>query len=106
MVSLEFRKAYRKEINLPGTYTLLPEKIHTGRMLVLNVSKTGVGLQVVGKHRLSVDEELEVSFVLDDVHDSKINKKVVIKLVQGKYVGCEFLDVTSHDKALGFYLMV
>jgi hypothetical protein len=106
LVNLEFRKAWRKEIKLPGDYILLPEKILRGRMMVVNISKTGVGLQIIGAHRLKAGEKLQVSFILDDNHGSTIDKKVVIRLVKGSSVGCEFLEATSHDRALGFYLMV
>jgi len=106
MVSLEFRKAYRKEIKFSGNYTLLPEQIHSGRMMIQNISKTGVGMQVLGVHRLAVGQKLRVTFNLDDKHNSLVDKKVVVRLVEGSYVGCEFLEVTMHDKAIGFYLMV
>jgi hypothetical protein len=104
-VHLEFRKAWRKEIKLPGDYVLLPEKIHRGRMMVSNISKTGIGLQVVGANRLQAGEKLQVSFILDDTHGSKIDKKVVIRMVKGTYIGCEFLEASPHDRALGFYMM-
>ena len=106
LLNLEFRKAWRKVIKLPGDYLLLPEKIHRGRMMVVNISKTGVGLQIIGAHRLKAGEKLQVSFILDDSKGSAIDKKVVIRLVKGSYVGCEFLEATPHDRALGFYLMV
>jgi len=85
---------------------LLPEKILRGRMMVVNISKTGLGLQIIGSHRLKAGEELRVSFNLDDQHGSAIEKRVVIRLVNGTYIGCEFLEATPHDRAIGFYLMV
>jgi len=106
LVNLEFRKSWRKEIKLPGDFVLLPEKIHRGRMMVVNISKTGIGLQIIGAHRLKAGEELLVSFILDDGHGSAIDKKVVIRMVKETYIGCEFLEATPHDRALGFYLMV
>lgn len=106
LVNLEFRKAYRKEISLTGKYTLLPEKIHQGRMLVVNISKGGVGLQIPGIHKTQEGDKLLVNFVLDDVHSSDIEKKVVVRLVEGSFVGCEFVEASHHDKAIGFYLMV
>lgn len=106
LVNLEFRTTYRKEISLTGKYTLLPEEIHQGRIIVVNISKGGVGLQIPGVHRLQQGEKLLVNFVLDDVHSSEIEKKVVVRLVEGNYVGCEFVEASNHDKAIGFYLMV
>lgn len=106
LVNLEFRKAYRKELSLQGKYILLPDEVHHGRAQIVNISMSGIGLQIPGIHRLQVGEKLLVSFVLDDIHTSKIEKKVVVRLVNENYVGCEFIEASSHDKAIGFYLMV
>ena len=104
-IELEFRKFYRKHTSLSGSYFLLPEKIHRGRMLVLNISKGGVGLQIIGSHRLSPGQELMISFNLDDSQGSLLDRRVVVKLVNRNYIGCQFLGDVSHDKTLGFYLM-
>ena len=106
LANLEFRRTYRKETSLTGKFTLLPEEIHQGRLIVANISKGGVGLQIQGVHKLKEGDKLQIQFVLDDVHSSEIDKKVVVRLVKGDYVGCEFAEASSHDKAIGFYLMV
>lgn len=106
MVNLEFRKAYRKEIKLSGDYAHLPHKRPRGKMLVVNISKTGIGAQISGAHSIKEGHELQMTFNLDDRHHSLIDKKVVVRLVRKSYVGCEFIEPTSHDRALGFYLMV
>ena len=106
-VNLEFRKFYRKSAVLSGEYVLLPEKIHKGRMIVVNVSKGGVGLRVIDAHRLVPGQEIQIRFTLDDKRHSLIDRRVVIRLVNKKVVNCEFVDSSPpQDKALGFYLMV
>lgn len=104
-VRLEFRKFYRKPTKLTGEY-VLPDKIHRGRMMVVNLSKRGLCVQVLGAHRLIPGQEIQVSFTLDDKHCSLIDRQVAVRQVEKNYVGCEFMDNTSHDKVLGFYLMV
>ncbi|MFC1524332.1 hypothetical protein ACFL6N_06035 [Thermodesulfobacteriota bacterium] len=49
----------------------------------------------------------EVKFFLDDNHKTLIQRKVVIRLVEGSYIGGQFTEPALHDqeKALGFYLM-
>jgi hypothetical protein len=106
MVELEFRKAYRKDIKLAGDFYHLVNRSARGRMMVINISKTGIGFQVLGAVKIREGNELQVSFNLDDKHNSLIDKKVVVRLVKNNYIGCEFTEKTSHDKALGFYLMV
>lgn len=105
-VKLEFRRTYRKETKLAGDYQSLPTRKHTGRLTVVNVSKGGLGAQIIGANPFRVGDEARISFNLDDSHHSLIEKRVLVRLVKQNYIGCEFLDSTAHDKALGFYLMV
>ena len=106
-VNLEFRKFYRKMARLSGKYVLLPEKIHRGRMMIVNISQGGVGLHILGTHQLIPGQEIQVCFTLDDKHGSEIDRRVVVRLVSKNNVCCEFMgNSSSHDKALGFYLMV
>ncbi|MBU0483319.1 MAG: PilZ domain-containing protein [Proteobacteria bacterium] len=104
-VRLEFRKAYRKEIQLGGDYVYWPSRNPRGKMRVLNVSITGIGMSVAGFHNIKVGHELEVKFNLDDKNNSEICRKVVVRLIEGNYIGCEFMESAKNDKALGFYLM-
>jgi hypothetical protein len=105
-VNLEFRKFYRKTTRLSGDYMLLPEKINRGRMMVVNLSRGGAGLQITGAHRLQPGQEIQLSFTLDDRHQSLVGKRAVVRLIMRDYIGCEFVGDFTQDKALGFYLMV
>lgn len=102
---LEFRKAYRKEIKLGGDYFHLPSQQIAGKMRVLNISMSGLGFTVVGRHGIQVGQPLRVRFNLDDKHHSEIDKPAVVRLVKDNYIGCEFKNTGVPDKALGFYLM-
>ncbi|MBE9519834.1 MAG: PilZ domain-containing protein [Proteobacteria bacterium] len=104
-VSLELRKMYRKDTNLNGQFVNISLNNERGSMLVTDVSMGGIGFTVVGRNRIEVDHELEVTFTLDDSHSSVISKQVLVKIVRDKFVGCEFRHAHEYDKALGFYLM-
>ena len=104
-VSLEFRRSYRKDAKLAGEYQS-PNSKGRGKLTVVNVSKGGVGAQIIGFNHCRIGDELRISFNLDDRHHSLIEKRVVVRLVKQNYIGCEFLDLNANDKALGFYLMV
>jgi hypothetical protein len=75
-------------------------------MLVVNISKGGLGLQIIGPHRLRPGHELQVGFTLDDQPRSSLERRVVVRLVNQNYIGCQFLGDITLDKTLGFYLMV
>jgi len=105
-VNLEFRKNYRKQTKLSGDFFGVNKEGLRGKLLILNISKGGIGAKVVGMNNNRVGDELRVRFNLNDQNNSLIEKKVVVRLVKQDYIGCEFLDTGSPDKALGFYLMV
>ena len=104
-VSLELRKMYRKSTSLNGRYVNQSLNNETGMMIVKDVSMGGIGFEVVGRSRIEVEHELEVTFTLDDTHASVIKKQVVVKIVRGKFVGCEYIHAHEYDKSLGFYLL-
>ena len=104
-VSLELRKLYRKSTALNGKYVNLSQNNESGMMIVKDVSMGGIGFEAVGASSIKVEQELEVTFTLDDTHASVIKKMVVARIVRDKFVGCEFVHAHGYDKALGFYLM-
>ncbi len=105
-VSLEFRQTYRRETkDLRGTFVNLTRNKFRDSIKVKDVSMGGMGFTTPSAAKISPGDELEVSFTLDDKHRSRIEKTVVVRIVRGDFVGCEFLDTQTYDKALGFYLM-
>ena len=103
-VNLELRRSFRKKTNLKGRYVNLSQDNGVGIMIVNDISMGGLGFEAVGEIRIKKEHELEVTFNLDDDDSSLIRKLVVVKVVKGRYVGCEFRHSFGYDKALGFYL--
>ena len=109
-VNLELRKIYRKSTSLRGKYINHSQQDDrniriSGKIIVKDVSMGGIGFETVGKCTIEKDDELEVTFTLDDKHSSVIKKWVEVKIVRNRYVGCEFSSSNEYDKALGFYLL-
>jgi len=104
-VSLELRKMYRRSTNLKGSYINTSLNNEIGMMIVKDVSMGGIGFEAIGGNRIEKEHELDVTFTLDDTHSSVIKKQVVVRIVNGNYVGCEFIHSLEYNKALGFYLL-
>ena len=105
-VFFEFRRAYRKETHLRGKYSKLPVCEEWGRMVVKNISLTGIGFATFTMPNLKKGDEGTVKFTLDDKRRSDVEKDAVVRVVKDNYLGCEFMEpVGFQDKALGFYLM-
>jgi hypothetical protein len=105
LASFEFRRSYRKETNFFGYYCIPPFCKDWHEMKVKNISQSGIGFAVHGRHRLKVGDAIKVKFKLDDRSHSDIEKDVIVRRVSSDYLGCEFSCRVQFDKALGFYLM-
>ncbi len=101
---LDFRRHYRKETELSGTYALETPAIGGGRLTVMNISRSGVGFNAIGMHAIKIGHKAHLQFTLDDKKQTIIKKRVIIKAVQGSYIGCEFIEDRAFEKDLGFYL--
>ncbi len=103
-VLLERRKDLRKTLNLPGTYHGITDESLRGTMVVKDLSRSGMNLQLNVKKAFEVSDKLQVEFNLDDNQRSLIRKEVVIRSVRGFNIGVEF-TTTDHYDALGPYLL-
>lgn len=103
---LEKRKKYRKETYLSGTYEHFVggKKVDGGLMTVKDISTTGMKLKMSIHHRCAVGDLIRVEFQLDDIHNTLITKKVIVRNIKGPEIGTEFAPTEAVDKALGFYL--
>ena len=105
-VVLELRKSYRKTTFLLGTYTGSSAPGMQGRMVVDNLSLTGIGISLSPPHTLAVGDSIRLRFTLDDPLRTEVEKRAVVRHIHDDYAGCQFLaGGSSTDKALGYYLM-
>ncbi|WP_457573991.1 PilZ domain-containing protein [Desulfolithobacter sp.] len=103
-VHLDFRRHYRKQTRLPGTYTIIrPPAGGGGVVHIKNISRSGIGFTVSGLHNIEKDHILLLEFRLNDKKQTKLKKEAVVRSVRNNDIGCEFLDKET-EKALGFFL--
>jgi len=103
-LQLEFRHQHRKETDLRGTYDLKSATTGNKNIHIINLSMRGVGFLVVGLHDLKAGQQGTINFTLDNRKKTILKKKVIIRSVNGKRVGGEFIDDTAFDTDLGFYV--
>jgi len=117
-VFFEFRENPRRELYVDGHYRTIKEvyvrstvrSVPTSegfvRVLVQNISRTGIGFVVPIGHELKVGDRVEVMFTLDDAKGSRIERTAAVRwIAEGNYLGCEFTDFGHVDRATGFYVM-
>ncbi len=106
-VLLERRKTFRKQTRLSGVY-IYGSKGFRGPIRVLDLSRTGIKIEVLDSRRFQPGDIFKVEFKLDDPQSSLIEKEVEAKLVKQNTVGGEFTSVSStdfSDKKIAFYVM-
>lgn len=104
-LNLDFRRHYRKSVDLAGTYTITnPKKAGGGIIHIRNISRSGMGFTVSGRHNLKPDISVSLEFNLKDKKQTPIKKDANIMVVLDNHIGCEFFTNTPDDRALGFYL--
>lgn len=95
-----------KEVHVRGQYRTMPTSGGLTDMLLRNISRSGIGFIVPTGHELTIGNEVEVMFTLDDADQTRIERSAVVRrLAEGNYVGCEFMDVGHFDEATGFYVI-
>lgn len=103
-VHLEFRKYFRKSTELEGIYTILPPDAGGGQAKIQNISRTGIGFSVSGRHSIKIGQSAKVKFTLDNRKNTTLDKIVIVKAVRENYIGCAFVADQEFEKELGFYL--
>jgi hypothetical protein len=104
---LEKRKVYRKHVSLTGGFTHLVDNkpLSKGAMEVTDISAGGLKIKLLEPLDLRINDKLRVEFHLDDTRKTLISKDVLVKNIDGIYIGVAFSRSEMDDPALGFYLM-
>lgn len=104
---LEKRKKYRKGVSLQGTFAHIVDNrpVYKGAMEVINISAGGLKIKLQGPLDLNLNDKLRVEFNLDDARNTLISKDVLVKNLDGPYIGLAYSHAEGDDPALGFYLM-
>ena len=101
--TLEFRKYYRKDVKLPGEYSII-EKKEKGEIVVLNLSLSGVQFTSFRPHQILAGDTLELKFVLDNSARTEIRRSAKVMWVRDRDVGAQFIGQKTSEKDLSFYL--
>jgi len=109
-VSLEKRKNFRKEtclegiFNYPADYSETSRPEIQGRIQVLDISRTGMRIQLFAKPKFKVGDLINVQFRLDNNQQSLVDRNVYVKNIKGLTLGVEYATRMTMDSVLGFYL--
>ena len=97
-------KIYHKKVSLDGDFVLLRTKSY-GHMKVEGISLLEMGFTITSRQYVQVGDFIDITFHLDDLKRSLIERRVVVRKVNGKQIDAEFYNPPPYAKNLGFYLM-
>jgi len=101
---LEFRRHYRKPTDLSGNYSFTPQEMDGTPIKIVNLSLGGASFETRSMHNMQIGQKGYLVFTLDNRKQTIIKKQVVIKTVEPRRIGCEFISDRAFEKDLGFYL--
>jgi c-di-GMP-binding flagellar brake protein YcgR len=109
VVEIEFRKEYRKKVNIAGIYrekTRSP--IEAQGCTVTDISLGGLAITINNKTSVELSDELVVSFRLDDTLPNVIDKTINVRhFDRDKKIGGEFIhaDDATENEVIDFPLV-
>lgn len=75
-----------------------------GHMQITNISTGGLQFTTPGNHPIKVDDQVRVTFTLDDRKQTEIDKRVIVQSITGNIISCRFASDETLEKGLRFYL--
>jgi uncharacterized Zn-finger protein len=104
-IELEYRKHHRKIVNIPGKIFQRYSNKEIDDVIVISLSVTGLGFETRSLSDIKINDLLEIEFTLDDDFDSIVREEIVVKRVEGNFIGAEFFDQDKYHYELDFYIM-
>ena len=96
------RRHKRKIATLTGGFIHDKSK-RRGAIYIKNISKSGVGFELSSDQFMHIGDRLSLKFNLDDPDHSFLYEEVIVKKIQGRYVGAEFCEF-RHKNSLELYV--
>lgn len=100
---LEYRKHYRKDVNLSGEY-IIQKNRKKGEVIIREISLTGIRFESLKPHQISKNDMLEMKFILDNPLRTEIRKLAKVIWVNNRIVGANFNERNLYENVLGFYM--
>ena len=102
-ILVDTRQFYRQHLYLHGTYIPL-ERSTPHQIIVKTLSASGVSFHAMSVSPLQVDDEVTLWFQLDDICQTVMQLRAIVRWVQDATVGAEFCEGHTHEQDLDGYL--
>jgi hypothetical protein len=104
-IKFDLRRYYRININIPGRISHSQSRKEIDDLTIMSLSLGGVGFTINNDLDIKIDDIYEIKFQLDDEHNSVICEEIIIKRIDGRFIGAEFYHSNRYNHELDFYIV-
>jgi hypothetical protein len=103
-ILLEYRKYHRKKVKFQGKLMDAVSRAVLHEITVTSLSVTGIGFEIHVPYTFAVNDSFAVEFTLDDDLDSVVQEDIIVRRINGNFIGAEFSDQDKYNFELDFYI--
>jgi hypothetical protein len=103
-IKFDLRKYHRININFPGKIFYFHSKKEIDDITIVSLSLGGVGFIINESLNIKISNVYRIKFQLDGEYGSVICEEIIIKRVDGCFVGAEFYYSDRYNHELDFYI--
>jgi len=103
-IKFDLRKYHRININIPGKIFHFQYEKEIDDITITSLSLGGVGFIINESLNLEKSDIYRIKFQLDDEYGSVICEEIIIKRIDGSFVGAEFYHSDRYNYELDFYI--
>ena len=103
-IKFDLRKYRRININIPGKIFCFRSEKEIDDVTIISLSLGGIGFIIKNNLNIKNNDIYRINFQLDDEYVSVICEEIIIKRVDGCFVGAEFYHSDRYNHELDFYI--
>jgi len=103
-VKFDLRKYYRVNVNFPGRIFCFQFEKYIDDITIISLSLGGIGFIINNDLSIKSNDIYIIKFQLDDEYSSVVCEEIIIKRVDGRFVGAEFYHSDRYNHELDFYI--
>jgi c-di-GMP-binding flagellar brake protein YcgR len=103
-IKFDLRKYHRININISGKIFCSQSEKEISDITIISLSLGGIGFFVKEDLNIKNNGIYIIKFQLDDEHVSVICEEIIIRRVDGSFVGAEFYHSDKYNHELDFYI--
>ena len=103
-IKFDLRKYCRLGVSFPGKIFYFQSEKNMDDITIISLSLGGIGFIINDDLSIKNNDRYRIKFQLDDEYSSVVCEEIIIKRVDGCFVGAEFYHSEKYNHELDFYI--